>query len=172
MRRSVLVAAVIALLAAWAAPALGQDIRDRLTLAGTTPDGVVVTAVVVDDFPADFMSVATLETEPCISAAGVEGSIRTLTNMDIPDALVDVPQLLKGVEASGTGTQFVTVTDGCTGSFSTTPVEGVATSVSGLRTSKTQNFGNATFTGTGSGTLTVGDVTVEVTIDFARRPLG
>ena len=34
-----------------------------------------------------------------------------------------------------------------------------------------ENFGNATFRGTGTGTVTVGDVTADVTITFNRQPL-
>ncbi len=172
MKRTVLVGVVLGLLLAAAAPAIGQDIRDRLTFTGVGDNGEIVTGVVVDDFPSDEFTVSAAWTEPCTDADGVERSIRTLTNLTVTvDISVDVPQLLKSVEASGSGTQFVTVINECAPSISTTPVEGVEATLSGIRTSKVQNHGNATFTATGTGILTVGEITAAVAIDFTRRPL-
>lgn len=171
MKRTVLASVVVGLLLAAAAPAVGQDIRDRVVFNGVNADGIIASGVVVDDYPADFMSVAYSTAVRCVDAGGGENTITTLTSISIPDADVDVPQLLKGVAASGTGSGTVAVTDRCAGTFTITEIEDVPVTLSGTRTSKLQNFGNTTFTGEGSGTLTVGDITVEVTLDFERRPL-
>jgi len=172
MKKLALVGVVLGLLLAAAAPAIGQDFRDRLTFEGVDPAGVIASGVVVDDYPADFFSVATSWTEPCTGANGEAGVIRTLANLSIPDAFVDVPQLLKGVEASGRGTQTLYIVDGCRDKPPTFKEKKESATLSGIRTSQLESFGNSTFTGTGSGTLTVGNITVEVTIEFERRPVG
>lgn len=172
MKRLASVTGVIALMLAAAAPAIGQDIRDRLTYDGVNPDGVIASGVVVDDYPADSFSVATSWTEPCTGPNGEAGVIRTLANLSIPDAFVEVPQLLKGVEASGRGTQILYIVNECRDQGSPIIKEKkVSATLSGIRTSQLENYGNTTFTGTGTGTLTVGKITVEVAIDFERRPL-
>jgi hypothetical protein len=170
MKRTVLAGVVIGLVLAAAAPAVGQDIRDRLVFNGVNADGVIASGVVVDDYPADFFSVATSWTEPCTGANGEAGVIRTLANLSIPEPFVDVPQLLQGVAASGEGIQSLYIVNGCKNKATIKERKASAT-LSGIRTSQLENFGNSTFTGTGIGTLTVGKITVEVAIDFERRPL-
>lgn len=171
MKKIAVVGVALTLAIATAAPAVGQTFRDRLNVSGTSADGVVISATVVDEQPGDFFSVSTSTSEPCVDGDGVPNNIVTLTSLSLPDAFVDVPELLKSVEASGTGTQTVTVIDRCAPSITTTEIDNVSATLSGVRTSKLDAFGGATFTGSGTGTLTVGGVTAEVTILFQRRPL-
>lgn len=153
-----------------AVPAGALTFRDRLIITGSAPDGTQVSSTVVDVDGGDFISVSTSRSEPCTAQDGSVNTVVTLQSISIPDAIVDVPQLLKSVDASGVGSLITTVIDRCAPSTVTTTADGISVQVAGERTSKIESLGGGFFRGTGVGTVTLDGTAYDVTIRFDRNP--